>query len=261
MPFIAFDVETTGFHSHTCDIIEIGAVKFDAAGNILDKFASFVNIGYELPDNIKELTNISDSMLRSQGKSSFDAMAGFLMFILPETNEENILLAHNARFDAAFITAAFRKEKLIVPSLPVCDTLAISKYCAGTVENHKLGTLVKAIGESAEGAHRADEDADFVRKIFMHYTEKQGAEKVRNCYRPMDLKTFEKDIRDSFPLSFLPIVQKQGKLLMNNIGQDLIFEEYDPLYIYVSAKKQEHFLFRSDHKLYAPLCEKVSRIP
>ena len=36
--FVAFDVETTGENVHVDEPVEIGAVRFDFAGNILDRF-------------------------------------------------------------------------------------------------------------------------------------------------------------------------------------------------------------------------------
>ena len=57
-----FDIETTGFSSLTCQIIEIGAVLVEN-GEITDRFSTFVNPKVPIPFRIEQLTSINDSMV------------------------------------------------------------------------------------------------------------------------------------------------------------------------------------------------------
>ena len=60
--FVVFDIETTGFSSLTCQIIEIGAVLVEN-GEITDRFSTFVNPKVPIPFRIEQLTSINDSMV------------------------------------------------------------------------------------------------------------------------------------------------------------------------------------------------------
>lgn len=62
-PFVVFDIETTGFNKEKCKIIEIGAVKIEN-GVITDRFSEFINPGVHIPEEITELTSITDSMVK-----------------------------------------------------------------------------------------------------------------------------------------------------------------------------------------------------
>ena len=46
------DIETTGLSFKFCKIIEIGAVRLDKAGNVIDRFSEFVNPEVPIPYNI-----------------------------------------------------------------------------------------------------------------------------------------------------------------------------------------------------------------
>ncbi len=59
---MVFDIETTGFSSLTCQIIEIGAVLVEN-GEITDRFSTFVNPKVPIPFRIEQLTSINDSMV------------------------------------------------------------------------------------------------------------------------------------------------------------------------------------------------------
>lgn len=52
---MVFDIETTGFSSLTCQIIEIGAVLVEN-GEITDRFSTFVNPKVPIPFRIEQLS-------------------------------------------------------------------------------------------------------------------------------------------------------------------------------------------------------------
>ncbi|MBO5227977.1 MAG: PHP domain-containing protein, partial [Lachnospiraceae bacterium] len=60
--YVVYDIETTGFHAETDEIIEIGAVKV-VAGKIVDRYNRFVNPQKPIPYEIEKLTGINDSMV------------------------------------------------------------------------------------------------------------------------------------------------------------------------------------------------------
>lgn len=56
--FIAVDLETTGFSTDTCDIIEIGAWKVKD-GVVVDKFNTLVRPILYIPRTVQNITGIT----------------------------------------------------------------------------------------------------------------------------------------------------------------------------------------------------------
>ena len=77
--FVVFDIETTGFSSLTCQIIEIGAVLVEN-GEITDRFSTFVNPKVPIPFRIEQLTSINDSMVMG-APTIEEVLPKFLSFV------------------------------------------------------------------------------------------------------------------------------------------------------------------------------------
>ena len=153
--FVVFDTETTGFTPYNDQIIEIGAVKIKN-GEIIDRFDELINPGRKLPDKIVELTNITDEML--EGKDTEENVTKrFKEYIgdLP-------MVAHNAKFDIGFISAAYNKYNLGEFTNTVLDTMSMARMLYPNWKNHKLSTLVKQLEVpwDEDAHHRADYDSE-----------------------------------------------------------------------------------------------------
>ena len=153
--FVVFDTETTGFTPYTDQIIEIGAVKIKN-GEITDRFDELINPGRKLPEKIIELTNITDEMLEDKDTEE-NVTKRFMEFIgdLP-------MVAHNAKFDIGFISAAYNKYNLGEFSNTVLDTMSMARMLYPNWKNHKLSTLVKQLEVpwDEDAHHRADYDSE-----------------------------------------------------------------------------------------------------
>ena len=57
---VILDTETTGLDTNYCSLIEIGAVRMRGP-EVIDRFETFVNPGVRIPQEIVELTGISDA--------------------------------------------------------------------------------------------------------------------------------------------------------------------------------------------------------
>ena len=159
--FVVFDLETTGLSPVNDTIIEIGAVKV-VNGEIVDRFSEFVNPQRKIPQNIVELTSITDEMV--ENADTIDVvLPKFMDFI-----EGSALVAHNATFDVGFVTAA--AQKLEIP-FKACfiDTVAMSRALLTDIKNHKLNTVAAHLGISLENHHRAVDDATATGHIFVKF--------------------------------------------------------------------------------------------
>ena len=84
------------------------------------------------------------------------------------------LVAHNAKFDIAFIENAYLKYDLGKLKNVVIDTLGLSRYLESNERYHNLATLVKRyeIPWDEDKHHRADYDSEGTALIFLKMLKK-----------------------------------------------------------------------------------------
>ncbi len=150
-PIVVLDFETTGLNTHTCRVIEIGAVRL-RDGTVEDSLSVLVNPHIPLPAKITELTGITDAMLADQ-ESAETAIPRLMAFI-----GDCAVAAHNSDFDAAVLHAELQRLGLRWEG-PVLDTLTMARKLYPDMKSHKLGALCKHLGVSLKNAHRAVHDA------------------------------------------------------------------------------------------------------
>ncbi|MFA5793997.1 MAG: exonuclease domain-containing protein [Candidatus Brocadiia bacterium] len=157
--FVAFDLETTGLYPIKDKIVEIGAVRFNGDKTI-DTFQSLVNPGISIPEEVIAIHGITNEMVRNAPFEK-DAVEIFLDFI-----KSDILLAHNAPFDAGFIMAAVAQYKISVPRNSLVDTCELAKKFIKGVKNYKLSTLGEYLNIKDTRYHRAMADAVAGMEVF-----------------------------------------------------------------------------------------------
>lgn len=161
--YVVFDFETTGLSARYDRIIEFGAVKFKD-GLVQDSMDLLIDPEKPLSKTIKELTHITDEMLRGRPKIK-EALKIIKDFI---EDENTILVTHNAQFDIGFLNEAFLNNGQEEIKNPVIDTLSLARYLFPDNKSHSLGALCRQYqvdyeedDDSGKGhyAHRADYDA------------------------------------------------------------------------------------------------------
>ena len=155
---VVFDIETTGLSNRTAKIIEIGAVKIKA-GRIIDEMDIFVDPCEPIPEEITNLTSITDEMVKGAPREK-EALEQFLAFA-----GDCMLVAHNANFDVGFIRVAAQRQELPFTN-SFLDTVGLSKYVNPELKNHKLDTIAKAYKLDDFHHHRASDDARVLAEIF-----------------------------------------------------------------------------------------------
>ena len=157
--FVVFDIETTGFHPRTDDILEIGAVK--VRGNeLVDSFFTTVRPKKPIPLEVIKLTGISDDMVKDAPVVQ-EALEKFKAFI-----GNSVLVAHNAAFDVGFIRMNMAKNLNVNLENPVIDTVSMGRALFPDLKNYKLKTLCAEFNIPLENHHRAVDDAQATAQLF-----------------------------------------------------------------------------------------------
>ncbi len=151
--YVVVDLETTGLRPGTSAICEIGAVRIrelEPAG----EFETLVDPGLRIAPAASAVTGLRNEQLRGAPRPA-EAVRRFLDFA-----GDAVLVAHNARFDLAFLD---RETELLTGSriaAPVVDTVLLARtLLAGRVKGFSLGQLAWWLGTDARPCHRALPDA------------------------------------------------------------------------------------------------------
>ncbi len=155
---IVFDVETTGLDPENCRLTEIGAVRLRGL-EVAEEFQTFVNPGQPIPQNITELTGITDEMV-ADAPSDKEAVSAFMDFC-----GKAPVVAHNANFDMSFIRAASDRHGLGFRSDSI-DTLAICRALFPNKRKHTLDAMAEQFGLGDFNHHRAIDDAKMLAMIY-----------------------------------------------------------------------------------------------
>jgi DNA polymerase-3 subunit epsilon len=173
--FVVVDLETTGLRPGQSRICEIGAVRVDGlvpAGT----FETLVDPGAPLPRLVASLTGIADADLaRAPGPA--EAVRRFLAFA-----GDSVLVAHNARFDLAFLDREVERLTGRRVAAPVVDTVGLARrLLAGRVSRASLASLSHFFGTSVRPCHRALPDAQATAEVLialLGLAQERGAETV-----------------------------------------------------------------------------------
>lgn len=158
---VVLDFETTGLSPDYGDrAIEIGAVKL-VDGVLVDRFQQLMNPGHRINSFIENYTGITNRMLEDAPPCE-EVMAEFAGFI-----EDFNLVAHNASFDARFLSSEFDRVNRTQEEPFACSML-ISRRVYPDAPDHKLGTLVRYKRLPNDGTfHRALADAEMTAHLWL----------------------------------------------------------------------------------------------
>ena len=165
--FVAFDTETTGLHSETDYLMEVGAIKFTCNGEI-SRFDQLIKPPIPILPFLTNLTHITNEMVKDCPSAS-KVLPDFLRFI---GDKNAVLLAHNAPFDLGFLNVEL--VRMSVPTIhnQCIDTLPLARWAYPKFINetekgpYKLQSLAKRFEIQVLAAHRADDDARVLMELF-----------------------------------------------------------------------------------------------
>ena len=169
VPFCVLDLETTGIAPDTCEITEIGAVRYEG-GIETGRFHTLVNPRAPIPPTVTVITGITQAMVIDAPLIE-EALPAFLEFI-----GDAVIVGHNVRFDISFLNAA--ALRLGYGRLPnrSADTLRLARRLIRTeVRSLKLSSLAAHLGSPTTPNHRAFDDAMATAHVFWALLERAGS--------------------------------------------------------------------------------------
>src|SRR4051812_3819852 len=159
--YVVVDLETTGLRPGSSAICEIGAVRIRDL-ELEQEFETLVDPRVPLGPAVASLTGLSDRTLRGAPRVEL-AMRRFLAFA-----EDAVLVAHNARFDLAFLDRETERLTGKRIAAPVIDTVSLARrLLAGRVPRASLAQLSYFFGTSVHPCHRALPDAQATAEVLL----------------------------------------------------------------------------------------------
>lgn len=158
--FVVFDLETTGLRPGTARPCEIGAVRVRAL-ELEERFQTLANPGARLQPAVAALTGLRDEELR-RAPPVAAGVRRFLAFA-----DDAVLVAHNARFDMAFLDNETMRLTGRRVAATVVDTVGLARRLLGR-QPANLGALAHRFVTDARPCHRALPDAEATAEILLH---------------------------------------------------------------------------------------------
>jgi DNA polymerase III epsilon subunit family exonuclease len=157
--FVVFDLETTGLRPGTARPCEIGATRVERL-DLTERFQTLCNPGARLQPAVAALTGLRDEELR-RAPPVAAAIRRFLAFA-----DDSILVAHNARFDMAFLDNETMRLTGKRVGATVVDTVGLARRLLGR-QPANLAALAYRFATDARPCHRALPDAEATAEILV----------------------------------------------------------------------------------------------
>jgi len=158
--FVVLDVETTGLDPASSRILEIALATVEN-GLILETWTTRFNP--EGPVGKTEIHGITDSDVAEA--PLFSQKADEVL----KRIKDIAVVAHNARFDLAFLRAEFQRANLTLPWIASICTLTISNYYQPHLSRRRLADCCEDIGIAITNAHSAAGDVQATARLFHFY--------------------------------------------------------------------------------------------
>jgi DNA polymerase-3 subunit epsilon len=151
--YVVVDLETTGLRPGRSGICEIGAVRLRGF-DVEAEFETLVDPGMPLDAGASAVTGLRSEQLRG-APTQAEAVRSFLAFA-----GDAVLVAHNARFDLAFLDRETERLSGSRIGSAVVDTVRLARtLLAGRVAGFDLAQLAWFFDTAARPCHRALPDA------------------------------------------------------------------------------------------------------
>jgi DNA polymerase-3 subunit epsilon len=165
------DLETTGGNAAHHRITEVGIIRMEK-GAVVDEWSSLINPECRIPSYIESFTGITNQMVA--GAPRFAEIAALVL----EKLRSPVFVAHNARFDYAFLRTEFRRLGVHFSAKVMC-TVKLSRRLFPEYPRHSLDAVMERHRLTCTARHRALGDArvlgDFWGKLLGEIAEEKLA--------------------------------------------------------------------------------------
>lgn len=172
--FAVVDVETTGTSPARGDrVIEIAVVA--VMGDVIEvKYDSLLNPEQPVPRFTSTITRITEDMVRDQ--PTFGEVADDVLAALAG----RVFVAHNVKFDWAFVGKEIRRARDVVLDGPRVCTVALARRLLPALKSRSLDSLSAYFGVEIAHRHRARGDALATAKVLQRLLALAEERGVRN---------------------------------------------------------------------------------
>lgn len=137
---VAVSLETTGLNPLLDRITEVGAVRFDYEGALLDTFWERADPGIPIPEHIRKITGVTDEKVAG-ARPPEEVVRDFFVWAGPQA----WIAAHSGEFEAGFLHAALGGRDDADEDRCVLSTLRWARWAELGTPNYRLGTLLEYI--------------------------------------------------------------------------------------------------------------------
>ncbi len=168
--YIFIDTETTGCRPTLDRVIDIGFYHV-IDNEIVHQWQQLINPEIAIPVNIQRLTGITDDMVADA--PLFADIASELASMI----KGKIFVAHNARFDYAFIRNEMKRVGISFQAKTLC-TVKLSRKLFPQEQRHNLDVIATRFNLEVTTRHRALADADLLVQFFKQLPDHIPADKL-----------------------------------------------------------------------------------
>jgi DNA polymerase-3 subunit epsilon len=158
--YVVVDLETTGFAAHANDrIVEVAVLRCRPGAGIVDRFVTLVD-----PQR-----PVGASRIHGVGRADVGGAPTFakIASALRERLEGGVIVAHNSRFDLAFLEAELRRAGLALPDRPTLCTMGLAGRLGVPVRGRSLATCCAHFEIPLEREHGAEHDAQATARLLL----------------------------------------------------------------------------------------------
>ncbi|MBV9159440.1 MAG: GIY-YIG nuclease family protein [Candidatus Kaiserbacteria bacterium] len=164
--FAIVDVETSGTSATFNRVIEIGILRIEE-GKCVEEYRTCLNPGRAISPWITSLTGITQEEVSAA--PSFEDVLDEIERLL----QGAVFVAHNARFDYAFIKNEFKRAGRGFRAKCLC-TVRLSRAMNPRARKHDLSSIIDRYGFRCEARHRAFDDARVLWDLLQHFARTYG---------------------------------------------------------------------------------------